>query len=190
VYYKSILIFEILGISRKANLIFEVGKSNFYLIMRKINYFLKRLSILFLVPLFFTSCATIFTGAKRKVLFESDPSGAKIFVNGFEQGVTPTQIKVKADDRIDFRLENYKERVVVMDSNFNLVSILNAFSIIGWGIDAISGSLKRVDTKYVKVSLESERVVQAAKKYLENGSITKVNIDTESKIIETVIILK
>ncbi|WP_298764081.1 PEGA domain-containing protein [uncultured Polaribacter sp.] len=102
-----------------------------------------------------TSCASIFTGSKRKVMFESDPPGAKVFVNGFEKGQTPIQLKVKAEDRIDFKLENYKEKVIVMDSKFNLVSILNGFSIIGWGVDALTGSLKRVDTKYVKVTLEN-----------------------------------
>ena len=135
-----------------------------------------------------TSCASIFTGAKRNVLFESDPSGAKVFVNGFEKGLTPVQIKVKADDRIDFRLDNYRERVVVMDSKFNLVSILNGFSIIGWGVDALTGSLKRVDTKYVKVTLEQSEKV-ALIDYMNNGNITKVNVDEKNKIIETVIVL-
>jgi len=133
-----------------------------------------------------TSCASILTGSKRKVLFESNPNGAKVYVNGFEKGVTPVQIKVKAEDRIDFRLENYKERVVVMDSDFNLVSILNGISIIGWGIDALTGSLKRVDTKYVKVDLES---VATASNYLEKGRIQSVNINTDEKIVETVIVL-
>lgn len=157
--------------------------------MMKSIYSLKRLALLALAPMMLMSCASIFTGAKRNVLFETDPSGAKVFVNGFEKGVTPTQIKVKADDRIDFRLDDYRERVVVMDSKFNMVSILNGFSIIGWGVDALTGSLKRVDTKYVKVTLETDEVVEAAKKYLEVGSISKVNIDTESKVIETVIVL-
>ncbi len=134
-----------------------------------------------------SSCASIFTGSKRSVLFESNPSGAKVYVNGFEKGITPSQIKVKADDRIDFRLDGYKERVVVMDSSFNLVAILNGISIIGWGIDALTGSLKRVDTKYVKVDLESESTAVAT--YLKKGSINKVDIDTEKKVIETVIIL-
>ena len=79
------------------------------------------------------------TGAKRNVLFETNPSGAKVFVNGFEKGVTPAQIKVEADDRIDFRLANYKERVMIIDHKFNMVSILNGFSIIGWGVDALRG---------------------------------------------------
>ncbi|WP_341221380.1 PEGA domain-containing protein [Polaribacter atrinae] len=135
-----------------------------------------------------TSCASIFTGAKRKVMFETDPPGAKVFVNGFEKGETPVQLKVKAEDRIDFKLDNYKEKVVVMDSKFNLVSILNGFSIIGWGVDALTGSLKRVDTKYVKVTLENSKKT-AFINYMKNGTITKVNVDEKNKVIETIIVL-
>ncbi len=151
--------------------------------MKKYIYFLSLLTF-FLV----TSCATIFTGSSRKVLFETEPTGAKLFVNGIEKGITPIQLNVKADDKIDFRLENYSEKVIVMDSKFNLVSILNGFSIIGWGIDAISGSLKRVDTKYVKVTLENSKKT-AFIDYMNSGNITKVNIDEENKIIETTIVL-
>lgn len=153
--------------------------------MKKLLFPLVLASIMLL-----SSCASIFTGSKRNVLFESNPSGAKVYVNGFEKGETPTQIKVKADDRIDFRLDGFKERVVVMDSNFNLVAILNGISIIGWGIDALTGSLKRVDTKYVKVDLETKKNSVTVSEYLKRGSINKVNIDTKNKIIETVIVLK
>ena len=135
-----------------------------------------------------TSCASIFTGSKTKVMFETDPPGAKIFVNGFEKGQTPIQLKVKAEDRIDFKLDNYKEKVVVMDSKFNLVSILNGFSIIGWGVDALTGSLKRVDTKYVKVTLENSKKT-AFMNYMKNGNITKVKVDKKNKVIETIIVL-
>lgn len=155
--------------------------------MKKLNY-IKTIAILLLFAFTFSSCASIFTGSKRRVLFESNPTGAKVYVNGIEKGITPTQIKVKADDRVDFRLENYKERVVVMDSKFNLVAILNGLSIIGWGIDALTGSLKRVDTKYVKVDLENKNTV-SVNKYLKKGAIKTVRIDTEKKIVETIIVL-
>lgn len=135
----------------------------------------------------FTSCATVFTGSKRSVLFESEPAGAVVFVNGFEKCIAPCQLKVKKDDRVDFKLESFKEKVVVMDADFNLVSILNGFSIIGWGIDALSGSLQRVNTKYVKVSLEKNAV--AVNNYLEKGNITKVAINTDEQTIETTIVL-
>lgn len=150
---------------------------------------MKKITLMLVAVMLFSSCASILTGSKRNVLFESDPSGAKVFVNGFEKGTTPAQIRVKADDRIDFRIDNYKDRVVVMDSKFNLVSIINGFSIIGWGVDALTGSLKRVDTKYVKVTLEHENNTAIINGYLKNGKITKVNIDTKENIIETFIVL-
>ncbi|MDA9883132.1 PEGA domain-containing protein [Flavobacteriaceae bacterium] len=141
--------------------------------------------------LLLTSCASILTGSSRSVLFESNPSGAIIFVNGMEQGTTPATIKVEADDKVDFRLENYRERVVIMDSDFNLVAIINGFSIIGWGIDALTGSLKRVNTKYVKVDLEQSSDGNAfIDDAIKNGTITEVKVNTDEKIIETTIILK
>ena len=135
-----------------------------------------------------SSCASIISTSKRKVLFETDPPGAKVFVNSMEKGITPVQLKVRAEDRIDFKLVDYQEKIVVMDSKFNLVAILNGFSIIGWGIDAITGSLKRVDTKYVKVSLEKSDK-SAFINYMKNGSISKVRVDERNKIIETIIVL-
>ena len=147
--------------------------------------------ILFTLLLLLSSCATILTGSKKSVLFESNPNGAKVFINGFERGETPVQLYVEADDRVDFRLDNYKERVVVMDSDFNLVAIINGFSIIGWGIDALTGSLKRVNTKYVKVDLEKSSGNIAMLNFaIENGKITDVNVLSDEKIIETTIILK
>ena len=148
-----------------------------------LNYLIA-LTLLFLL----SSCASILTGSKRNVLFESDPSGAKVFVNGFEKGKTPVQIRVKAEDRIDFRLDDYSERVVVMDSNFNLVAILNGFSLLGWGVDALTGSLKRVDTKYVKVDLEEEKKASFIN-YIEKGRIKTVSVDEENKVIETIIVI-
>ena len=150
----------------------------------------KKLSIITMVltMILSSSCASIISTSKRKVLFETDPPGAKVFVNSMEKGITPVQLKVRAEDRIDFKLVDYQEKIVVMDSKFNLVAILNGFSIIGWGIDAITGSLKRVDTKYVKVSLEKSDK-SAFINYMKNGSISKVRVDERNKIIETIIVL-
>ena len=150
----------------------------------------KKLSIIAMVltMMLSSSCASIISTSKRKVLFETDPPGAKVFVNGMEKGITPVQLKVKAEDRIDFKIVDYQEKIVVMDSKFNLVSILNGFSIIGWGIDAITGSLKRVDTKNVKVTLEQSEK-SAFINYMKNGSISEVKVDEKNKIIETIIVL-
>jgi hypothetical protein len=150
----------------------------------------KKLSIILMSTAFLliTSCGSILTGSKRRVMFESDPPGAKVFVNGQEKGQTPVKLKVRADDRIDFRLDSYSEKVVVLDSQFNFVCILNGFNLLGWGIDALTGSLKRVDTKYVKVTLDKSKKT-ALINYINNGDITKVKFDEENKTIETTIVL-
>jgi hypothetical protein len=78
-----------------------------------------------------------------------------------------------------------------MDSDFNLVAIINGFSLIGWGIDALTGSLKRVNTKYVRVSLEKSSNGNAfVDDAIKNGKITEVKINTDKKLIETTIVLK
>ena len=156
--------------------------------MRNLKFMKKSVLLVLATTILLTSCASILTGSKRNVLFESNPSGAKVFVNGLEKGITPTNIKVRAADKIDFRLSDFNEKVVVMDSKFNLVAILNGVNLIGWGIDALTGSLKRVDTKYVKVELEKSNSI-SVKNYLKNGNITKIEINTDNKIIETTIIL-
>ena len=43
-----------------------------------------------------SNCASILTDSKRKVLFETEPPRAKVFVNGFKKGTTPVQLKVRA----------------------------------------------------------------------------------------------
>lgn len=152
---------------------------------------MKKITLTVSILLLLSSCASILTGSKRSVLFESNPNGAKVFVNGFEKGETPVQLKVKAEDRVDFRLDNYKERLVIMDSDFNLVAIINGFSLIGWGIDALTGSLKRVNTKYVKVDLDkSSGNIALLDDAIENGEITDVKVLSDEKIIETTIVLK
>ena len=137
--------------------------------------------------LLLTSCANILTGSSRKVLLESNPSGAVVYVNGMERGITPTLIKLKADDRLDFRLRDYKDKVVVVDSRFNLVAIINGVSLVGWGIDALTGSLRRVKTKYIKVDMDAAAL--ALHGYMEKGKVTKVVIDEKNQVIETTIVL-
>lgn len=138
--------------------------------------------------LLFSSCATVFTGSKRKVMFETNPAGATLLVNGVERCTTPCDWKVSVEDDIRFSLDGYSERVVIMDSKFNLVAILNGFSILGWGIDALSGSLKRVDTKYMKLDLKKQDVA-TLETAMNNGSIKKIDISSDKKVIETVIVL-
>ena len=104
---------------------------------------------------FFQSCGTILNAGKAKVaLTAKNQDGTTVLVNGLEKGVTPLTIKVKADDIITFEKDGFEKRQVIVDSKFNTITILNLFSILGWGIDAISGALKIPDTRLYTVTLK------------------------------------
>ena len=101
------------------------------------------------------SCATILTGGKARVAIDAPKnSGTTVSVNGIEMGQTPIQLKLKADDILTFEKEGYDSKTVVIGDKFNTIAILNLFSLLGWGIDAVTGSLKIPDQKLVNVTLK------------------------------------
>lgn len=118
---------------------------------------MKKLTFLLLSMFLFTSCATIFTSGKANVRIDSkDVDGATVLINGLERGSTPLNIKVKADDMITLEKEGYEAKTVMVDSKFNTVAIINLFSILGWGIDAITNSLKVPDTRIYTIGLKKK----------------------------------
>tara|TARA_B100000575_G_scaffold277264_1_gene263432 strand:+ start:380 stop:739 length:360 start_codon:yes stop_codon:yes gene_type:complete len=119
---------------------------------------MKKIIALFISLMIFSSCATIITGGASKVAMNTPKnSGTTVSVNGIEKGVTPIQLKVKAGDMITFEKDGFDTKTVIVDSKFNTIAILNLFSIIGWGIDAITGSLSVPDSKMINVTLKETK---------------------------------
>jgi len=139
-------------------------------------------NIILLIPvLLATSYATIFTGTKDTIVFNSDPSGAKIFIDGLEVCKTPctTKLKRSLSDKIaEIKLDGYETRVITLDRKFNAVSIINLGSLIGWGIDAATGALMKYDRKGYEVKLDKSKSVTI----IQNSS--RININTNKKIVD------
>ncbi|OWK96917.1 hypothetical protein AP75_13995 [Kaistella haifensis DSM 19056] len=107
-----------------------------------------------------TSCATIFTGTSDAITFNSSPEEAKVYEAGVEKCTTPCTYKVSrslSQKTVELRKEGYENKVVGLDSKFNSVSILNLFGLLGWGIDAATGSLKKYDTKVYEIKLDEKK---------------------------------
>ena len=107
-----------------------------------------------------TSCATIFTGTSDAITFNSTPEGAKVFEAGIEKCTTPCTYKVSrslSQKNIEMKKDGYENKVFTLDSKFNGVSILNLFGLLGWGIDAATGSLKKYDTKVYNITLDEKK---------------------------------
>ena len=103
------------------------------------------------------SCATLFTGTKDTIRFESKPAGAKVRIEGIDVGRTPVDAVVKrsiSDKTATMTLEGYESRTFELSKEFNAISILNLFGLVGWAIDAATGSLMKYDQKVYNMELE------------------------------------
>ena len=87
-----------------------------------------------------TSCATVFCGSKAKVTFDSD-------------------IAEKATLTIDGRKYTnvtfpYTTETVIINKNFNAVSVINLLDILGWGIDAATGAMTKPEFKFYQIDFQ------------------------------------
>ena len=141
-----------------------------------------KLFILTMVSTFLmTSCATIFTGTKDVIRFDSDPQGAKIYIDGLEVCKTPCSTQVKrslSDELAEIRLKGYETRVIKLDREFNVVSVINLGSLLGWAIDVATGALMKYDKKGYEIKLEKDSKTSL----LQNPS--KIEINTDKKIVD------
>lgn len=132
---------------------------------------------IFLIALFLmTGCATIFTGTKDRIAFTSTPSGATIYKDGVEICTTPCNYKVKRslnDTEVEFKLDGYETRLITLDKEFNLVSIINLGNLFGWGIDALSGAVMKYDRKSYDIKLSPEKSASMIQP-------SRIDIDTKS----------
>ena len=133
-----------------------------------------------------TSCATIFTGTKDRITFNSTPAGATIYKDGVEQCKTPCTLRVKrslGDTDIEYKLDGYETRLITLDKEFNIISILNLGNLLGWGVDALSGAVMKYDKKVYDITLSKNN-----KTSMINPS--KINFDTKKNVVELYVQVK
>ncbi len=57
--------------------------------------------------------------------------------------------------------EGYEAKTFQPETTFNAVSVLNLFSILGWGIDAATGAMMRYNPKAYEMQLEQTAEAKA-----------------------------
>lgn len=110
-----------------------------------------------LVTLFWAGCATVFTGTEDEIYINSDPEGARIFVDGIERGQTPDYLYIKrtiGSREITLKLNGYEARTFYLQKEFNAVSLLNILIPVGFIVDAATGSLMKYQPKGYDISLD------------------------------------
>ncbi|MBS9524497.1 PEGA domain-containing protein [Litoribacter ruber] len=145
---------------------------------------MKRLLLLTLVTAMLSSCATIFTGTKDTIHFNSNPEGATVYKDGLEICKTPCRVPVKRslnDTDIEYRLDGYEARVFSLDKEFNVVSIINLGNLLGWGIDAASGALMKYDRKNYELDLKRDERTS-------NLNPKEIHINSEKNTVDIYVI--
>ena len=127
-----------------------------------------------------TSCATLFTGTKDRITFNSTPDGATIYKDGVEQCKTPCTVRVKRslnDTDVEYKLDGYETRLITLSKEFNVVSIINLGNLFGWGIDALSGAVMKYDNKVYDIKLSKNNKTSMI-------FPSKINFDTKQNVVE------
>lgn len=106
-----------------------------------------------------TSCATLFGDKDRMVQVASEPSGARVFVNGQPYGKTPTSINIADpldDNFITFKLAGYDDVTRPVLTAIQPIAFLNLLNIICWGIDFATGNVMEIKTKFISVQMDKK----------------------------------
>ena len=126
--------------------------------MKKISMF----AIMAVCLFAFTSCASIFCGAKAKVTFDSNVEEATVTIDGqkFKNVTFPYTTKIRRGfDETIVKVENpsYETETLVINKNFNAVSVINLCDVLGWGIDAATGAITKPEFKFYEVNLTPKK---------------------------------
>ena len=105
-----------------------------------------------------TGCATLLTGSKDTIAFDSTPQGAIVYKDGQELCKTPCRMPIKRSinsSEIEFRLDGYETRFFTLDKELNFVSVLNLGNLFGWAVDAATGSVAKYSRKSYDLTMKS-----------------------------------
>lgn len=117
--------------------------------------------LLICISIAFSGCAAIFKGSNSSLNATSDPSGAKVYVNGEPYGKTPITLRLKSSKTytIEFKKEGYETVTrnisnsvgagwIVLDVLCGLVPVI---------IDAVTGAWYDLDQDHVNAILEKQQ---------------------------------
>ena len=111
---------------------------------------------------FSTGCATMFGSGNKTIQINSEPSGARVMINGNQIGITPIQYRVPNTKMsrpgfISIQMEGYETVGQEINSEFQLVAILNLANIVCWAVDFFNGNLFSIEQNNLTINLQPIR---------------------------------
>jgi len=107
----------------------------------------------FLTLLACTSCATIYTGTKQIVHFDSSEQGAEVYLNDDKIGTTPFTYRIKrkaSKQEIKITKKNYEDYTANLNKDFRPISILSTIYI---PVDFVTGAAWKYKEEYINADL-------------------------------------
>lgn len=99
--------------------------------------------------LFLSGCASIGGNNTRMVKVESEPAGATILVDNQPYGVTPAVITLPSyiygGKTVTLKKKGYQDQVMVVNSKFQPIALLDIFLWPTFIVDAATGDLVKID---------------------------------------------
>lgn len=125
------------------------------------------------------SCATIVSGSRQKIKFDSTPANAVVMIDEVEAGKTPFEIKLerKREYDVEIKLDGYKPYKTKLVKKFNAWYIGNILfgGIIGLIVDPATGAIYRLTPSEIK----SQQEKGVTSKTTENGMFISVALEVD-----------
>jgi hypothetical protein len=120
------------------------------------------------LTLLMSSCATIMSGSKQNVKFDSNPGTASIFIDEVEVGKTPFEIKLtrKSEHAVLIKLEGYQTYQTTLTKKLNgwIFGNILVGGLIGLIIDPITGAMYNLSTSEINAQMVKGTVFKSNKK--------------------------
>ncbi len=128
----------------------------------------ERLVLIAFLPLVtIWGCASIIEGRTQAVTFNSEPSGAKVVINGIPMGVTPATITLKKSEydnaNVVFKMDGYQDQQANLHTKVTGWFWGNVISggLLGSATDAISGAMWEYSPDKYMVTLPPQKASAA-----------------------------
>jgi hypothetical protein len=111
-----------------------------------------------LFALLISGCSTIISGTSQDITFDSNPQGAKVYLNGMIMGTTPFTFNAKKNKFHSLRVEKngYISINRTVSKSFDPVALVNIF----WDLsttDALTGAVYKYDENNYFFDLQPQK---------------------------------
>lgn len=105
-----------------------------------------------------SGCASIISGTNQDITFDSNPQGAKVYLNGMIMGTTPFTFNAKKNKFNNLRVEKegYASINRSVSKSYDPVALINVF----WDLsttDVLTGAIVKYDESHYFFDLQPQK---------------------------------